>query len=174
VSTQATAQTAQSPSFRDDSTLLLRARIDAWLADYADCLDSKRIADWPEFFEEECFYAVLPGENYALGLELGLIRCESRAMLKDRAHAIEKTAMYGPRDIRHFFTGLIVREVGPDLVRSESNFLVVETLNDALPRIFAVGRSYDEIKCDGEPFRFKTRRCVLTSNLIPNTLVIPI
>jgi salicylate 5-hydroxylase small subunit len=95
-------------------------------------------------------------------------------MLKDRAHAIQKTAMYGPRDIRHFFTGLIVREAAPELVRAESNFLIVETLNDALPRVFAVGRSYDEIRRHGEEFRFKTRRCVLTSNLIANTLIIPI
>jgi anthranilate 1,2-dioxygenase small subunit len=113
-------------------------------------------------------------ENYALGLELGLIRCESRAMLKDRAYAIQKTAMFGPRDIRHFFTGLIVRETSPDLVRSESNFLIVETLNDALPRVFAVGRTYDEIRLADDGFRFKTRRCVYTSNLIPNTLIIPI
>lgn len=174
MSTQETAQLVPPPSAHSDSALLLRARIDAFLADYADCLDGKRLDDWPDFFEEECLYAVVPGENYALGLELGLIRCESRAMLKDRAHAIEKTAMYGPRDIRHFFTGLIVREAGPELVRAESNFLLVETLNDALPRVFAVGRSYDEIARHGETLRFKTRRCVLTSNLIPNTLIIPI
>jgi anthranilate 1,2-dioxygenase small subunit len=171
---QPSADKAQSGPQRDDSIVLLRARIDAWLAEYAECLDSKRIDAWPDFFEEECFYAVLPSENYALGLELGLIRCESRAMLKDRAYAIQKTAMFGPRDIRHFFTGLIVRETSPDLVRSESNFLIVETLNDALPRVFAVGRTYDEIRPADNGFRFKTRRCVYTSNLIPNTLIIPI
>jgi anthranilate 1,2-dioxygenase small subunit len=174
VSTQALAPQPPSRAPRDDATVFLRARIDAWLAEYADCLDSKRIDDWPDFFEEECFYAIVPNENYVLGLELGLIRCESRAMLKDRAHAIQKTAMYGPRDIRHIFSGLIVREVGPELVRAESNFLIVETLNDALPRVFAVGRSYDEIKRDGDDFRFKRRHCVLTSNLIANTLIIPI
>jgi hypothetical protein len=47
-------------------------------------------------------------------------------------------------------------------------------LNDNLPRVFAVGRAYDEIKPVGDSFRFKTRRCVYTSNLIPNTLIIPI
>jgi anthranilate 1,2-dioxygenase small subunit len=159
---------------RDDSAILLRARIDAWLADYVDCLDGKRIDDWPDFFDEECFYTIVPKENDALGLELGLIRCESRAMLMDRAYAIKKTAMYGPRDIRHFFTGLVVREAASNLIRAESNFLVVETQNDMLPRVFAVGRSYDEITPVGGSFRFKTRRCVYTSNLIPNTLIIPI
>ena len=95
-------------------------------------------------------------------------------MLKDRAYAIKKTAMYGPRDIRHFFTGLVVREAAPDRIRAEANFLVVETQNDTLPRVFAVGRSYDEITPVGDSFRFKTRRCIYTSNLIPNTLIIPI
>ena len=171
---RAVAKKARSPSLQDEAIFLLRARIDAWLAEYVDCLDSKRIEAWPDFFEEQCFYTILPGENHALGLELGLIRCESRAMLKDRAYAIQKTAMFGPRDIRHFFGGLIIRDVQPDVVHAESNFLIVETLNDALPRVFAVGRTYDEIKPVGDSFRFKMRRCVYTSNLIPNTLVIPI
>ncbi len=173
MSTDTPAPHAASPPRRDDASILLRARIDAWLADYVDCLDSRRIDEWPEFFEEDCFYAILSQENVTAGLELALIRCESRGMLKDRVQAIKKTAMYGPRDIRHFFGGLVVREVLPELVRVESNFLVVETLNDALPRVFAVGRSYDEIKPVEDGFRFKTRRCVYTSNLIPNTLIIP-
>jgi anthranilate 1,2-dioxygenase small subunit len=168
------AQKLPTPSQRDDSLVILRARIDAWLAEYIACLDGKRIEDWPEFFEEECFYTILSQENEALGLELGLMRCESRAMLKDRAHAIKKTSMYGPRDIRHFFSGLIVRETATDLISAEANFLIVETLNDNLPRVFAVGRTYDEIKPTGDSFRFKTRRCVYTSNLIPNTLIMPI
>jgi anthranilate 1,2-dioxygenase small subunit len=171
---QREVQQAAAPVAQDDSIVLLRARIDAWLADYVDCLDSKRIESWPDFFEEECLYTILAAENAALDLELALIRCESRAMLKDRAYAIEKTAMFGPRDIRHFFTGLVIRDASPDLVRAECNFLVIETLNDALPRVFAVGRSYDEIKPVGGSFRFKSRRCVYTSNLIPNTLIVPI
>jgi len=78
------------------------------------------------------------------------------------------------RPARHpIVTGLVVREAVPDRIRAESNFLVVETQNDMLPRVFAVGRSYDEIPPVGDSFRFKTRRCVYTSNLIPNTLIIP-
>ena len=75
---------------------------------------------------------------------------------------------------RQFISAERIRDAVPGLVRAESNFLVVETLNDALPRVFAVGRTYDEIAPAGDTFRFKTRRCVYTSNLIPNTLVIPI
>lgn len=165
----------QPPStLRDDASVMLRARIDAWLGEYADCLDSKRLEEWPDFFEEECFYTIVPQENAALGLELGLVRCESRNMLKDRAFAITKTALHGPRDVRHFFSGLVLRDASSDLIRTECNFLVVETLNDALPRIFAVGRSYDQIRRLDDGFRFKSRRCVYTSNLIPNTLTIPI
>jgi anthranilate 1,2-dioxygenase small subunit len=171
---QTAVQTAPSAASGEEPVFMLRARIDAWLAEYTDCLDSKRLDAWPGFFEDECLYQVMPQENYAAGLEIALIRCESRAMLKDRAYAIEKTAMYGPRDIRHFFTGLLIGEVLAGLVRAQSNFLVVETLNDALPRVFAVGRTYDEIVPVADSFRFKTRRCVYTSNLIPNTLVIPI
>jgi 3-phenylpropionate/cinnamic acid dioxygenase small subunit len=171
---QREVQHAASPAGRDDSIVLLRARIDAWLADYVDCLDGKRIESWPDFFEEECLYTIVAAENAALDLELALIRCESRGMLKDRAYAIQKTALFGPRDVRHFFTGLVIRDASPDLVRAECNFLIVETLNDVLPRVFAVGRSYDEIKPVGDGFRFKTRRCVYTSNLIANSLVVPI
>lgn len=167
-------QHSPSPPLADDAFFILRARVDAWLAEYVACLDGKDIDAWPEFFEEECFYTVLPAENDALGLELALIRCESRAMIKDRAYAIKKTVMYGPRDIRHFFSGLVIREALPDLIRAESNFLIIETLNDAFPRVFAVGRTFDEIVPAGRSFRFKTRRCVYTSNLVPNTLIIPI
>jgi 3-phenylpropionate/cinnamic acid dioxygenase small subunit len=85
VSTSSAIQELPPVAQRDDSVALLRARIDAWLADYVGCLDGRRIERWPEFFEEECFYTIVPMGNDALGLELGLIRCESRAMLKDRA-----------------------------------------------------------------------------------------
>ena len=159
---------------RGEPRVVLRARIDEWLGQYIDCLDDKRLDEWPEFFEEECFYSIVPKENDALGYELGLMRCESRRMLQDRAYAIKKTVMYGPRDIRHFFSGLIIREIGQQSIQLESNFLVVETLNDELPRVFAVGRSYDEVVPHGERFLFRKRKCVYTSNLIPNTLIIPI
>ena len=70
-------------------------------ASYAAALDEQRLMDWVEMFTEDAFYAVISRENADKGLPVGLIYCDSKAMIYDRAFALEKTSMFAPRYLRH-------------------------------------------------------------------------
>ena len=79
----------------------LRLEIEDLLHAYGAVLDASDLDQWPDFFTDDCFYQVIPRENYDRGLPLALIRCESKGMLKDRVFAIRETMMYEPRYLRH-------------------------------------------------------------------------
>ena len=88
--------------------LLLRAEIDDFNAAYAAALDEQRLSDWAEMFTEDAFYVVISRENADRGLPVGLIYCDSKKMIHDRAFALEKTTMFAPRYLRHIIGNLQV------------------------------------------------------------------
>ena len=59
-------------------------------------------------FTEDALYVVLSRENADRGLPVGLIYCEGRGMIRDRAFALDKTAMFAPRYLRHIIGNLAV------------------------------------------------------------------
>ena len=52
-------------------------------------------------FTEDGSYNNLSRENADNGLPVGLIYCENKNMLHDRAYALQNTAMFAPRYLRH-------------------------------------------------------------------------
>jgi anthranilate 1,2-dioxygenase small subunit len=90
----------------------LRLEIADLLQAYGAALDNDELDRWPQFFTDDCFYQVIPRDNYDRGLPLALIRCESKGMLEDRVYAIRETLMYEPRYVRHLISG--VRVTGRD------------------------------------------------------------
>jgi len=44
--------------------LAVRYEIEELLAEYAAVLDAADLEQWPEFFTEQCFYEIIPRENY--------------------------------------------------------------------------------------------------------------
>ena len=83
-----------TPLFQDTSADALRARvrIEAFNADYANCIDSDRLEDWPEFFAQDGVYRVTTRENSERGLPISLIYARGRGMLTDRIVALRITA----------------------------------------------------------------------------------
>ena len=59
-------------------------------------------------FTEDAFYLVTSRENADRDLPVGLIYCEGQGMIRDRAFALEKTAMFAPRYLRHIIGNLVV------------------------------------------------------------------
>src|SRR5688572_21331080 len=88
--------------------LLLRVEIDAFNAAYARVLDTGDLRQWPGFFADPPLYRVTSRENYAEGLPLGVMYCDSHGMLQDRVEAILSTAVFAPRSTLHFITNLEV------------------------------------------------------------------
>ena len=152
----------------------LRFEIEDFLQHYGATLDNDELEKWPEFFTDDCFYQVIPRENYDRGLPLAVIRCESKGMLQDRVYAIRETLMYEPRYVRHLISG--IRIIGEDEsgLRVEANYAVFETPLNELTRVFNVGRYLDRIVRENGALKFAEKQCVFDSLLVPNSIVIPI
>src|SRR5690349_632597 len=93
---------------KDDliSAMLLRYEIEQFNSTYALALDEQRLSDWANMFTQDGSYVVLSRENEDRGHPVGLIYCENRGMIRDRAFALEKTAMFAPRYLRHMISNV--------------------------------------------------------------------
>jgi len=153
----------------------LRFAIEEFNTEYARILDEMDIDRWPDFFTEDGFYRVTARENYDENLPVGLVWCDGKPMLKDRAAAVKSTMVHAPRYLRHYTSNVKVTGTGDGgIITAESNYLVVETLMEDKTRIFQAGRYIDRFVRDGDALLLKSRDCIYDTLLIPNDVVYPI
>ncbi len=157
------------------AALLLRAEIEAFNTDYAARLDRQDLTAWVDCFTEDAFYTVISRENVERNQPVGLIYCEGRGMIADRAFALLKTAMFGPRYLRHMISNVSVAMQPDGSVRAGANFVVFEVLTDRPDaRVLLVGEYRDVFVREGDALKLKERRCVYDNLLIPTALCIPV
>ena len=172
------AVTAARPAANDRrlEQMLLQHEIERFNTAYAKALDEQRLSDWAEMFTPDGFYIVISRENDDKKMPVGLIYCENRGMIRDRAFALEKTAMFAPRYLRHLVTNTSVEEERPDgTIVAAANYAVMQVLFDRPDaRIHQLGR-YEDVfrRVDGE-LKLSSRRCIYDSLLVPNALCIPV
>jgi anthranilate 1,2-dioxygenase small subunit len=154
--------------------LLLRLEIEAFHAAYCAALDEGRLADWPRFFTEDARYRITARENEEAGLPVGLVYCEGRAMLEDRALALAKTEMFAPRYLRHYVSNVRVLGVEAGIIFAAANYLVLQTLVDRPTTIHQAGRYADRFVRAGEHLLLRERHCVYDTLVIDNALVLPV
>ena len=142
--------------------------------DYASVLDDGPLSNWPDLFTEQCLYLIQPRDNYDKDLPLAVVRCESRGMLQDRVRAVEETIMYEPRYLRHHITNISADDLHCDEFTVTANYSVIEVLADQLPSILSTGRYLDQVVREQEGLRFKQKRVVYDSVLVPNSLIFPL
>jgi anthranilate 1,2-dioxygenase small subunit len=158
-----------------DEARTLRFEIEEFNSDYSHRLDEQDVDSWCECFTEDGFYRITARENYDDGFPVGLVWCEGKPMLKDRAAAVKTTMVHAPRYLRHYNSNVRVLGVDADgTILSESNYLVVETLMEDETRIFQAGRYIDQFVRDGDALLLKSRDCIYDSLLIPNDVVFPV
>jgi salicylate 5-hydroxylase small subunit len=156
------------------AAIALQFDVEQLYSRYGAAIDDGRLDDWCDLFWEECFYAIIPRDNYDRGLPLAIMRCESRAMLKDRARAIRETMMFEPRYVRHQITNVRILQADP-AIHAQASYVVFEVLADELPKILSVGRSIDLIERDVDgALRFRDKRVVYDSVLVPNSIIYPL
>ena len=82
-------------------------------------------SDWAEMFTDDAFYVVISRENADRGMPVGLIYCENKGMIHDRAFALKNTAMFAPRYLRHIVGNLQVLGAEPNgEIRARANYVV--------------------------------------------------
>lgn len=158
----------------DPNALLLALELQTLYAEYCACLDERRYEAWPEFFTEDCRYQIIPRENFDRGLPLATLCFESRGMLQDRVFGITQTLFHAPYYQRHLVSAVRVTGTEGGLIRCEANYLVVRTKQNELSEIFNAGRYIDLVVRDQSGLKFRERRCVFDSELIPNSIIYPI
>jgi anthranilate 1,2-dioxygenase small subunit len=170
---------AKNPSSSRDAlidALLLRYEIEQFNATYASALDEQRLSDWANMFTEEASYVVLSRENEERGHPVGLIYCENRGMIRDRAFALEKTAMFAPRYLRHLISNLeLLGQDAKGNVMARANYVVLQVLFDRPDAtIHQVGTYNDVFRHTENGLKLAQRRCVYDNLLVPNALCIPV
>jgi anthranilate 1,2-dioxygenase small subunit len=151
-----------------------RLELEALYTDYVHCLDADEIERWPDFFTEDCHYRITSAENYEGGMPLGMIHATSRNMLTDRVSALRQANIYEPQRYRHLVSSIKIDEDREDTLDLTANFLVVRTMQEGDMTIFAAGRYLDQIRRQGEAWRFARKTVVLDSRQIDTLLAIPI
>ena len=137
--------------------------------EYTWLLDEGDYDTWLDLFTDDCDYRVVARENHERGLPLATIRCESRAMLADRIHAIRNTQFFAPRVMRRF-TGP-PRPAGGEVVAS---FLVVETVEAEPTRVHMAGQYRDLVVETAAGLRVSRKLAVYDSPLVPTSLILPV
>ena len=156
--------------------LLLHQEVNEFNAAYAAALDEQRLIDWVEMFTEDAFYVVISRENADHGLPVGLIYCDSKRMIHDRAFALEKTTMFAPRYLRHIIGNLQVLGEAPDGdIRARANYVVIQVLFDRPEaKLHQVGAYHDVFRRVDGALKLAERRCIYDSLLIDNALCLPV
>lgn len=143
-------------------------------ADYAAVVDAGEWERWADFFVEEGCYRISPRENHERGYPLCTLELRSRGMMRDRAYGIRETLYHDPYYQRHVVGLPRILSVSGDEIEAEANYAVFRTKLSELSTVFNVGRYLDQILRTAEGLKFKSRRCVYDSELIPNALIYPI
>ena len=156
----------------------LRLEIEEFHTEYCNMLDRRDLDHWVDFFAEDALYRITARENADAGLRVGLVYAEGRGMIRDRAFAILHAQMFAPRYMQHFTSNVRVVAVERSgegaKVKSQSNYLLLQTLVDGPTTIHQAGRYYDTFVRQGGRLLILERQCVYDTVLIANDLVYPV
>jgi anthranilate 1,2-dioxygenase small subunit len=152
----------------------LRAELRDLYEDYAAALDDLRLDDWVAYFTEGSLYRVMGRETFDQELTHATIFCQGLPMIRDRAAAVHRTAVYEPRHLRHFVSGVRVVGFSNGEIEAEGNFMISEAMFDREARLFLTGQYKDRLVRTKDGLRFRERTAVYDNHAIPTTLIIPV
>jgi anthranilate 1,2-dioxygenase small subunit len=141
---------------------------------YARCIDSGKLEAWPQFFEEDCIYKITTADNFAQGLEAGVIFANSRGMLLDRVASLREANIYERHVYRHFLGQPWIVSEDASEARSETSFFVARIMRDGTTDVYATGRYIDVYKLNGGAPKLKERIVVCDSSRFDTLLALPL
>lgn len=141
---------------------------------YARCIDSGHLEGWPEFFEENCSYKITTSDNYAQGLEAGIIFANSRGMLLDRVASLREANIYERHVYRHFLGQPWIVSADAGEARSETSFFVARIMRDGTTDVYATGRYIDVYGLNGGNPKLRSRIVVCDSSRFDTLLALPL
>lgn len=154
--------------------ITLRAELLALLDEYVAAIDEDRLESWPEFFVEECLYEIVPKENADLGLEIGIMRCENRRMMRDRVISLRNANIFAPATYRHFLSGFRLLSHDAETAEFSCNYLVINSDQLGQSIVYQTGRYQDRAVRTADGWRFTSKRAVYDTSRVQTLLAIPV
>ena len=154
--------------------VFLNHKIQTLNNEYALALDQDDLYLWLSFFSESCLYRIISRENHELNMPIAVWHSDSKAMLRDRVLALRDSTLYRPRYLRHLISGVTINQIKDDVIYSQANVLIAETVVDFKTQILLSGRYLDEIVVKDGQYKFRNRICIYDSILLPTSLVYPV
>jgi anthranilate 1,2-dioxygenase small subunit len=141
---------------------------------YTAALDNDRLEEWTTLFTEEGRYEIVPKENADLGLPIGLIHCDNQRMMRDRVLSLRHASIFEAHSYRHMTSGLRITPLAADVVKAESNYVVVQTRTNGESFVYQAGRYLDRIVHTPAGWRFAERRVIYDTSRVQTLLATPI
>lgn len=156
-----------------ERAIALRQEIELFNAEYCAVLDANELELWPAFFTENALYRITARENAELGLPVGLVYCEGRAMMEDRAVAIARTQMFAPRYMLHLLGATRVQAETADGILAQTPFVLVQTLVEGPSTLHLAGCFHDRFVHEEGRLLLAERQVIHDTNILANDLVYP-
>ena len=151
-----------------------RALVDDLITTSARFIDRDEIEAWLDCFEDDGRYVVIPRENHARGYPVALIHCDNKARLKDRVACLRHANKFNPHHDRHVVGAACILGLADGVATVESSFMVVQTTETGVSRLFCAGSYEDRIRVSRDRARFVERIVVLDSFSVPTLLATPL
>jgi anthranilate 1,2-dioxygenase small subunit len=146
----------------------------ALYSEYARRIDDARFDDWLNLFAEDCSYQVLPRENVQRGMELPIIRCRTRDMLRDRIVSLQQANIYNIHNDRHLITNVVVLSGDAEDVSSEADFAIYQTNQEGETRLFSVGRYRTRLVRHDGVLKIAAMTAIVDTASVPTLMATPI
>ena len=145
------------------------------LNDYADCLDSDRLHEWPALFLEDGRYFILSRENLDAGLDGGYwMYYTSQAMMRDRVTSLQHINKYNKYYCRHLITNIKINQQDDESFEVRSNFLLVQVNFEGKTDGVRAGEYRDKIVIVEDQLKFKEKFVVIDTFHSDTTLIKPL
>jgi anthranilate 1,2-dioxygenase small subunit len=152
----------------------IQAEIEELIHAYVQCIDDNRLEEWPDFFAEDCLYQIISRENYERNLPASIIYCDSKGMLKDRVTAHRQANIFEAHVYRHLVSSIRIVDRVEDTYTVHTNYSVFQTRLDGYSEVYNVGKYVDTVVFEDGQAKFKEKKVVYDSLVIPTLLVTPI
>lgn len=145
---------------------------------YLSAVDNRRLDNWVNLFDKDCSYIVITRENYEQGLSLALVLDDSKDRVNDRVTYISKVwdGHYNDYYPRHFISNLQIQplENSKNEFIVKSNVAIYITEADGYSRLLAVGEYLDLVKINDGVAKFKEKKVILDTSVLPRYFVYPL
>lgn len=151
----------------------LREEIATFNAEYCAVLDRGDLETWPLFFTDDAMYRISSRENTDLGMPVGLVYCEGRAMMHDRAVAIARTQMFAPRYMMHILGTTRVESESGGAIVAQTPFLLIQTLVEGPSTLHLAACYHDRFVREDGKLLLAERIVIHDTDILANDLVHP-